>query len=173
MPKENQFISKTLEEKIRQGILNDKNNGFSCSEIAPKGSVLIDSGEGRCVFEREDSVIKVAKNHEGIAQNSSVFHIMDDIEETKDNFAMPQDGIEGIAIKQEKVKPYHKAKGKEKTEQILQEWEEGITPEQQDIHEKMKETEEKDGVICGDYQNPYNWGVKNGETVLVDLGECW
>jgi hypothetical protein len=173
MSEENQLLSKELEEKIREGILeNERNKGFTCSEIAPKNSSLIDSGRGRCVFERDDSVIKVAKNHEGIAQNSSVFHIMDQIQETKDNFAMPIDAIEGIAVKQEKVKPYHKVKGREKTQQIIEDWEDGWTTEQKEMNDKMTEAAEKDGLSCSDFQNPYNWGVKNDQTVLLDLGEC-
>ena len=173
MVQENRFISKNLENKVRRKIFDDSDS-FNCKEVKPKNSKLVGQGEARCVFERDDSIIKIARGHEGIAQNSSVYHIIDDIEESRDSFALPLDGIEGIAIKQEKVTPYEETVKQSKVRKINRSQAEPIKEgtDREKMYKQMKKASQKDGIQCDDWQNPYNWGVKNNELVLVDLGEC-
>lgn len=168
-----EMVSKDIRDKVDREVVQ-QGNELTCEEIQPQNSEYKGEGEARCVFEKEGNIIKIAKNHEGITQTQGAKAVHENVEGYDDVLAKPKDVDERVGIIQEKVTPYPETVEDDKVMEIAMA-ERGISrkePKNMRLNNKLVELRNTQGVHCEDDKNPYNWGVKGDNLVLIDLGCC-
>lgn len=175
MTKENQ---PQVQDFVSQDYIDRAGNfATNCRRMDhPKDAELVGEGASRCVFRStkdEDVIIKVGRHSSGRTQNNQARLVKNEVKNTQDYFAMPLDISEnnGVMI-QEYAQPYLQTVEEEKQEKIIEESLDKQHPTQQKIEDKMHETTKKDGIKCIDSDNPANWGYKDNNLILLDVGGC-
>lgn len=163
----NQLVDTPTRSTVHSIFSNDKKLVHNCDEVKPKNSEFVGMGVGRCVYEKNDKIIKIAHGASGIRQNESAKIVKNKVSDSNmDSFAEPLDVNEDNTIMvQEKVTPW----GKFRT---TDEWIDERIEAQDKIEYKNAKTWMEDGVYCRDFEGPSNWGIKNQDIVLTDLGMC-
>lgn len=162
----NDYVSREIIDEVDNEI--NKYNSYIpyCDGVKPEDSDYIGSGIGRCVFEKDGKIVKIAKTEKGLQENTNAYNAKERIENHSDKFALPEAiSRGGEVLIQEKVKPWKEDKT---AEQIV----DAKYDKAERFKEKIHGIQEDTGVKCGDLHKPANWGVKDGETVLLDLGKC-
>lgn len=139
-----------------------------CSKLQPENSEFVSETTlgNRCVYTKDDNIIKIAVTKMGRKENSNARAVLENVEKNTDVFAMPKEISENNNILiQEKVDT-DVSKFKDESQPMHDQ-----TPLKKRMEKKMDTVEKQDGVRCSDLYSD-NLGVKNDELVLVDLGYC-
>lgn len=155
------YVSISVGGRIEESI-NDNSSNLQCEEIRPKHSKFHGRGKGRCAFEKDGKIVKIAHSEEGVAQNKGAKKVYENVEKHSDKFAMPLAvDKENKVVIQEKADYWnHRKYSEDKQEELLR--------EAQDKIDRAME----DGIACRD-KTPENIGeIKGKGKVLTDLGLC-
>lgn len=139
----------------------EKGKEYHCQTIVPPNADYIAHGQGRCVYAKDDKVIKVAHGADGIRQNRNAKKAIQHMkEDQKKAFAMPLDVTgDNVVMTQEKARPF---KSRDKDKYGYRESVEAV---------KDKVTPPKP-VQCRDVRG-HNMGIMEEKgVVLTDLGNC-
>jgi len=159
-----------LTDHVSEGLLGRieeeaQNNDeiIDCKRISPRGSKFKGRGHGRCVFEKDDKIIKVAHSRQGIAQNHGAKTVDKYVNYNKDAVAMPLIATDKIVVQ-------------EKADTNVGEYfaEDNYAKIEGKLIDKIDKVADEDGIMCGDVQSsPDNHGyIQSKGIVLTDLGLC-
>lgn len=169
----NNLVDQKIRQKVERDVV-DSGGELTCDEIQPSNSEFKGEGEARCVFEKNGHIVKISKNQEGVIQTHGAQKVKDKVEEHDDILAMPKDVKEGVAVVQEKITPYSETVDDEKVNKLALQ-SRGLSrlePKHMRLNNKLVKLRQEDGVRCEDAKNPHNWGIKDSNLALLDLGDC-
>lgn len=132
---------------------------LNCRHAQPEESEFIGAGRNRCVYEKDDNIIKIARHDLGRAENMSARQVKENIStENTHAFAMPKyiDNSNTVMITEKldnrEVDSFH----------------------MNTIDKRLRKAKEEDNIYCEDVE-PHNVGFKGsgpGTPALIDLGMC-
>lgn len=152
------YVSEGLIGRVNEEVRN-KGRRIDCQRVKPKDSKWLAKGNGRCAFEKQDKIIKIAYSRDGLEQNKGAKKVDKYVNYNKDAFAMPIATSEELIV-QEKAETNFSHTTPYKAEQALK--------------NKIDKVEDEDGVLCRDvHAAPDNHGyIQSKGIVLTDLGLC-
>lgn len=139
-----------------------------CNQLQPENSDIITKRQPhttRCVFSKEDKIIKIATGEIGRKENKGAKQVLNNIEENTDAFAMPKEvSKDNNILIQEKVE--------DNTEKIIDKDKPSYkrTNPVKKLENKLEQVQQEE-IVCKDIR-PNNIGIKNNKPVLLDLGKC-
>lgn len=157
------LVEPEIRKHVKEAVTEGGNYISNCGRLKPEDADRVGRGNGRCVFEKEGKIIKIAHSTEGIKQNKGAKKVEEHIEKYEDSFAMPIETSTEVVIKEKADTDVQKHYDEDNYAKI-----EG------ELIDKLDKVAEKDGVTCADVQAaPDNHGYIDGKgIVLTDLGKC-